>query len=109
MDHGGFEAFVRAELRTSVADVELYVLDEIGKMESVSSLFVEWATQALDSGWPALATVAAKGGGFIGSVKSRAGVEIVQVSAKNRTGFRKHSSHGNCAAEAALQFGTFVV
>jgi len=66
--------------------VDLYVIDEIGKMECASDLFVEWAGRALDSSLPVLARVAAKGGGFIGSVKSRSDVEIVQLSAENRNG-----------------------
>jgi hypothetical protein len=45
-------------------------------MECLSDLFVEWATRVLNSGLPVLATVAVKGGGFIG-FKSRSDVEIV--------------------------------
>lgn len=86
VDIDGFEDLLRSELQTPVADVDLYVIDEIGKMECLSDLFVEWATRALDSGLPVLATVAAKGGGFIGSVKSRSDVEIIHVSAENRNG-----------------------
>ena len=46
--------------------------------------FGEVMTEILDGPAPALASVAAKGGGFIGKVKSRPDVEIVMVTTANR-------------------------
>ena len=63
---------------------ELYVIDEIGKMECFSDLFVKRVSALLDSGIPLVATVAQKGGGFISRVKHRDGVELWEVTRKNR-------------------------
>src|SRR5919201_893289 len=51
--------------------VELYLVDEIGKMECFSERFVERMRNALESGVPVIATVAQRGGGFIAEVKAR--------------------------------------
>ena len=60
------------------------MIDEIGKMECLSDVFIERTKGALASSVPVVATVAAKGGGFIGDVKRRDDVEIVQVTPANR-------------------------
>lgn len=62
----------------------IFIIDEIGKMECLSPLFVARMTAMLDSGKPVLATVALKGGGFIGAVKRRPGVTLWQISKGNR-------------------------
>jgi nucleoside-triphosphatase len=84
VDLDGFETFIRAELQTPAADADLYVIDEIGRMECLSDLFVDLAKGALGSGLPVLATVATRGGGFIGAVKARPDVEMVLVSLDSR-------------------------
>lgn len=55
-----------------------------GKMECFSRLFIDATGRVLDSPVPVLATVAAKGSGFIREVKGRCDVEVVLVSAANR-------------------------
>ena len=47
-------------------------------------LLTEAVTRALDGPTPVLATIAAKGGGFIAQVTARPDVEIVAVTAENR-------------------------
>ena len=64
--------------------VELYIIDEIGKMECLSPLFVQKMIALFDSGKPVLATVAMKGSGFVASVKTRPGTLLREVTAKNR-------------------------
>ncbi|MBI2218916.1 MAG: hypothetical protein HYU51_16645 [Candidatus Rokubacteria bacterium] len=46
-------------------------VDEIGKMECLSRAFVEAVRALLDTAMPVVATVAARGGGFIEEVKRR--------------------------------------
>jgi nucleoside-triphosphatase len=84
VDVSAFEELVRAELERSFDDVDLFVVDEIGKMECHSRRFVEAATRLLDSPVPVLATIALKGGGFIGRAKARKDAEIVEVTSQSR-------------------------
>jgi len=79
-----FESLVRAELEKPLQEADLVVIDEIGKMECSSGLFVELAQRVLDSPVPVLATIAAKGGGFIAEVKGWPDVQLIRVSAANR-------------------------
>jgi nucleoside-triphosphatase len=84
VDVAAFNAVVEAELRRPLRNVDLFVIDEIGKMECFSRQFVEAASALLDSAVPVLATIAAKGGGVIGQVKARPDVELFTVTAANR-------------------------
>lgn len=79
-----FEKLLRAELNRSPEEVDLFVIDEIGKMECLSRPFVEAVRGILDGPVPLLATVALKGGGFIREVKARSGVELRTVTHRNR-------------------------
>jgi nucleoside-triphosphatase len=78
-----FENLLRAELET-LENVDLYVVDEIGKMERFSELFVDTMRQILEGDVPLLATIAAKGGGFIGELKRRGDVELITANPGNR-------------------------
>ena len=84
VDLGGFEAILQVELAKPTGQVDIFVIDEIGKMECLSRVFVGAVTSILDSQVPVLATVAAKGAGFIGLVKTRPNVEIEFVSPQTR-------------------------
>jgi nucleoside-triphosphatase len=79
-----FEAIVRAELGRATQDVSVFVMDEIGKMESFSPVFRQAVTSVLDGSVSLLATIAAKGGGFIGQAKAGRNVEIMVVTVENR-------------------------
>jgi nucleoside-triphosphatase len=79
-----FEGLVTAELSLALDEVDLVVIDEIGKMECFSQTFVCTVRQILDECVPLLATVAQKGGGFIREVKQRSDVELATVTAANR-------------------------
>ena len=81
---GDFETIVQQELGRVVEEVDLYVIDEIGRMECLSRAFVDAVARVLNGPVPVLATIAAKGGGFIASVKMRQDVEIVTVTTANR-------------------------
>ncbi len=65
-------------------DLDLYVIDEIGKMECLSAAFVNAARRALASGVPVLATVALQGAGLIGEAKRLPGVEVTLLTRQNR-------------------------
>ena len=65
-------------------DTDAYFIDEIGKMECISSRFVNAVTAILDSKIPVVATIAARGSDFIESVKRRPDVEIRKVNQRNR-------------------------
>jgi nucleoside-triphosphatase len=64
---------------------EIVFLDEIGRMECLSSRFVETVESLLGSARVFVATVALRGGGFIEEVKRRPDVLLWTVSRANRT------------------------
>ena len=68
---------------------EVYLVDEIGKMECMSGTFVAAMRRLLDSGKLVVATIARKGGGFIAEVKERKDVEVWEVTRANRDGMPK--------------------
>lgn len=83
VDVAGFEAFLDG-LDLQAPGAGFVVIDEIGKMECFSGKFVQYVNTALKSYKPLVATVAAKGGGFISVVKSKPGVELVELTEQNR-------------------------
>jgi nucleoside-triphosphatase len=75
------EAIDRAGDRLGLDPAEVYLVDEIGKMECLSDRFV----RALLAGpQPVVATIALHGGGFIEEVKQLKGVLIWEVAHANR-------------------------
>jgi nucleoside-triphosphatase len=86
VDLGAFEQIVRDELIQDRGNVDAYIIDEIGKMECFSPVFVQAVAGVLNSPVPVVATIAAKGGGFIGQAKARPDVETITVTAENREG-----------------------
>ncbi len=62
----------------------LSIIDEIGRMECFSARFQALVREILDAGSPLLATVALHGGGLIEEVKRRPGVELLEISPRNR-------------------------
>jgi len=84
VDVRGFEEIVLAELSNQSRDVDVFLIDEIGKMECFSQAFVRSATRILEGDLPLVATVALKGGGFIADAKTCAGVEAIEVTTANR-------------------------
>ena len=66
------------------SDAELFLVDEIGKMECFSRAFVEAIARLLGDPRPLVASVARQGPGLISEVKRRGDVELWQVTTKNR-------------------------
>ena len=77
---------IEAELGQPPDKVDVYVIDEIGKMECLCPSFVESLRRVLDDPAPVLATIALKGGGFIAEAKARPDVRLVAVDPVNRDG-----------------------
>lgn len=65
-------------------DAEIYIIDEIGKMECFSNIFVQEVSWLLESGKLFVATISLKGNGFISEVKNRDGVELWEITKQNR-------------------------
>jgi nucleoside-triphosphatase len=77
------DALARSAL-TVRPSVTLYLVDEIGKMECLSSTFVDATRALLDERVPLVATVGQRGGGFIAEVKRRRDVTLWEVTSANR-------------------------
>jgi nucleoside-triphosphatase len=79
-----FQPLMLAELHKPPDSVDVFLIDEIGKMELFCPAFVEAIPPLLDGTVPVLTTVALKGTGLIAAVKSRPDVEIRTVTTTNR-------------------------
>lgn len=84
VDVEGFEQAVLPELAINNKHVDLYLIDEIGKMECFSNIFTDTIKKILGSNIPLVATVALKGSGFIEQVKKRKDIELITVTTENR-------------------------
>ncbi len=84
VDLASFEGEAVSVLDPEAPDVDLFVIDEIGKMECFSEEFVAAIRRLLKSDKSVLATVAQKGSGLIQQVKSYPGVELLPLTRENR-------------------------
>ena len=83
VDVKGFEDVLSSmDLLTTKSPVLL--IDEIGKMECFSRLFIDTMRKLLDSDKVLVAIISARGGGFIEEVKGRSDCEYVEVNPHNR-------------------------
>ncbi|NIO41004.1 MAG: NTPase [Burkholderiales bacterium] len=83
VDLAAIEAAVQGSLVPNEA-TDVYLVDEIGKMECLSTKFIVAMRTLLSADKAVVATVAEKGVGFISEVKSRADVELWRVTMANR-------------------------
>jgi len=83
VDVAAIDAVAESALALDPA-VDVYLVDEIGKMECFSPRFVASMRALLDSDKRVVATVARRGEGFIAEVKRRRDVELWEVQAQNR-------------------------
>lgn len=65
-------------------DTDLYVVDEIGKMECFSRSFIRAMRRLLDGPTPLVATVGLRGRGLVADAKTWPGTELWQVTRENR-------------------------
>jgi len=80
----GFEKMVVPVLYAEQRDAELFVIDEIGKMECFSRKFVTVVRGLFASDKSVLATVARKGSGLVSEVKNYPGVQLFSLTNENR-------------------------
>lgn len=69
---------------TPLDEQTLIVLDEIGRMECLSSLFRKVVIDVLERRNPVLGTVALRGGRFIQQIHKRNDVRVIHVNEANR-------------------------
>ena len=84
VDVAGFEKSVLPILDAERADVELFVIDEIGRMECFSEKFVTAVRRLFASDKSVLATVARKGRGLISEVKNYPGIRLFNLTRQGR-------------------------
>jgi nucleoside-triphosphatase len=84
VDVAGFEEAVVPVLDVERSDAELFVIDEIGKMECFCEKFVAAVRRLFASDKSVLATVARKGGGLISQVKSFPNARLFNLTRDNR-------------------------
>ena len=84
VDLESFESEAVSILDPEAPNVDLFVIDEIGKMECFSEKFVDAIRRLLKSDKSVLATVAQKGSGLIQQVKNCPGVELLHLTRENR-------------------------
>ena len=82
VDVSAVDAIAEATLAPHRA--ELFLIDEIGKMECLSIAFVEAVHRLLAANRLIVASVALKGGGLIEEVKRLPGAFLREVTAQNR-------------------------
>jgi nucleoside-triphosphatase len=81
---GEFEKIALPHLDPEMMPADLYVIDEIGKMELLSQKFRTRIIDLLARPSNLLATIAKKGKGFVEEIKRRNDIELIEVTAKNR-------------------------
>ena len=83
VDIEGFDSFL-AGIEFFDPSTDLIVVDEIGKMELLSTKFNTLIGQILDSDTPVIATVALRETGIIGHIKHRPDVTLLKMTIHNR-------------------------
>jgi nucleoside-triphosphatase THEP1 len=83
VDTNGFDEFL-ATFNLLNPDVELIVIDEIGKMELFSKRFRSIVCDAFNSDKQVLASISLKGDEFIREIKQRLDVHLLDVTHDNR-------------------------
>jgi nucleoside-triphosphatase len=83
VDIGAFDGLIASVLDQEHA-AAVYLIDEIGKMECLSGRFVAAVTTILESTAHVIATIAARGDGFIERIKQRPDADLWQVTRANR-------------------------
>jgi nucleoside-triphosphatase len=84
VDVSGFEKSVVPILDINHSDAELFVIDEIGKMECFSEKFITAVRHLFTSDKSVLATVAKKGKGLISEIKKYPGAKLFNLTTQNR-------------------------
>jgi nucleoside-triphosphatase len=83
VDVNGFEEFLEA-LPAPDSRCPVFIIDEIGKMETFSARFCRMVEDIFTSSIPCIATIAEKGNEWIETIKLRNDVEMTALTIKNR-------------------------
>ncbi|MEM4658632.1 MAG: NTPase [Candidatus Methanosuratincola sp.] len=83
VDVEGFDDFL-SSIPFFEEESRLVIVDEIGKMESLSFKFTRLIKQILDSDKVVVATIASRGKGLIGEIKERRDAKTFEVTHANR-------------------------
>jgi nucleoside-triphosphatase len=84
VEPGRLLPLIEEELVRPPGTVDVYLIDEIGKMECHCPQFISSMRALLGEPVPVVATVTLRGGGFIAEVKKRPDVQVVEVTQGNR-------------------------
>jgi nucleoside-triphosphatase len=84
VDVAGFEKSVVPVLDIDKTDADLFIIDEIGRMECMSEKFVATVRRLFASEKSVLATVAQKGADFISEIKNYPGTKLFRLTHQNR-------------------------
>ncbi len=79
-----FEKLVLPLIDPETTSSDLYVIDEIGKMELFSQKFRARIIDLLAQQSNLLATIAKRGKGFVEQIKGRNDIELIEVTRENR-------------------------
>ncbi len=84
VDLPAFEGIAVPEIDPRLVRHDLFLIDEIGKMECASEYFLTCVREILLRGKDLVVTVAAKGGGLIAEIKGAPGAVLHELDARNR-------------------------
>lgn len=84
VDVAAFEGEIVPLLDAQRGDADLFVVDEIGKMECFSAAFCAAVERLLADPRPLLGTIALRGPAFVERVRGRPDVALVEVTPGNR-------------------------
>jgi nucleoside-triphosphatase len=84
-------------------DAEIFLVDEIGKMECFSKKFAQAILRLLDDRRPLVVTVALQGPGLIAEVKRRTDVELWSVTTEDRRDMPDRVTSWLLAAEGSAE------
>lgn len=76
-------------IQNEKSEPKLYLIDEIGKMESFSLKFRNWVEELVRGKIPIIATIAKGGNQWIESIKKFSGFQIMELTPKNRDSVAK--------------------
>lgn len=83
VDVAGIDAVVESALRLDPT-IDVYLVDEIGKMECLSTRFIAEMRSLLDASKSVVATIALRGSGFMAQVKQLPEAQLWELNIKNR-------------------------